>query len=177
MIMADILKIFLIVVGILTIYVSYWLLAQALFPRIVERACQLYARPVRITLIGLLTAPLPVILGFILAKLPNPLFKILGITLVVIPALLGLVGSAGLTLRIGTGLPSPSDVSQPWRRVLRGGMLLAFSFLLPVVGWVVVPVWALVSGLGAFVVCVRELGPEPVSPSSPPLMSATGAEG
>ena len=31
MIMADILKIFLIIVGLLTVYVSYWLVAQALF--------------------------------------------------------------------------------------------------------------------------------------------------
>ena len=36
MIMADILKIVFIVLGILTVYVSYWLLAQALFPRLVE---------------------------------------------------------------------------------------------------------------------------------------------
>ena len=35
--MADILKILLIIVGILTIYVSYWLLAEALFPGLVER--------------------------------------------------------------------------------------------------------------------------------------------
>ena len=38
MIMADILKIVFIVLGILTIYVSYWLVAEALFPRIVENA-------------------------------------------------------------------------------------------------------------------------------------------
>ena len=32
MIMADILKIFLLIVGLLTVYVSYWLIALALFP-------------------------------------------------------------------------------------------------------------------------------------------------
>ena len=36
MIMADILKILLIIVGILIVYVSYWLLAEGLFPRLVE---------------------------------------------------------------------------------------------------------------------------------------------
>ena len=35
MIMADILKILLIIIGILTIYVSYWLLSEALFPALV----------------------------------------------------------------------------------------------------------------------------------------------
>ena len=156
MIMADILKILLIIVGILTIYVSYWLLAEALFPAMVERAGRQYGRPVKITLVGLLGAVPLVVIGLVLANVPNPLFKVLGITLVVIPAMLGLAGSAGLTLRIGVGLPSPRDEREPWRRVLRGGILLAFSFLLPVVGWFIIPIWVLVSGFGAFLLCVRE---------------------
>ncbi len=178
MIMADVLKIFLIVVGILIIYVSYWLLAQALFPRVVERASQLYSKPVKISLIGLLTAPLPFFLGALMSKLPNPALRVIGLTFMIVPAMLGLVGSAGLTLRIGAGLPSPADIAQPWLRVLRGGVLLACSFLLPVVGWFVLPIWALVSGLGAFVLCVRErqqaAGPSSSGPSN--LIPANGME-
>src|SRR5881227_204909 len=102
MIMADILKILLIIVGILTIYVSYWLLAEALFPAMVERASEQYRKPVKITLIGLLAAVVPLVAGLALSKVPNPLVKIFGITLAVIPLMLGLAGSAGLTLRIGT---------------------------------------------------------------------------
>jgi hypothetical protein len=153
--MADILKIVLIIAGILTIYVSYWLLAQALFPRLVARACAYYTTPFKITCVGLAGAIAPVLAGLLLAQVPNPLLKVLGLTLVIVPAMLGLAGSAGLTLRIGAGLPSPIDESQPWRRVLRGGILLACSFLLPVVGWVVLPLWLLVSGFGAFILCLR----------------------
>jgi hypothetical protein len=156
MIMADILKIVFIILGILIIYVSYWLLAEALFPRLVGAACRQYARPIRITLIGLAAAVLPVILGIGLSKMPNPLLKFIGITLLVVPGLLGLAGSAGLTLRIGLGLPSPSDETQPWRRVLRGGIVLACTFLLPFVGWIIIPLWVLVSGLGAFILAGRE---------------------
>jgi hypothetical protein len=163
--MADILKIFLIILGILTIYVSYWLLAEALFPDLVERARQHYRRPVRISLIGLAAAIGPLIVGIIFSKLPHPLLKMLGITLLVTPAMLGLAGSAGLTLRIGAGLPSPVDEAQPWRRVLRGGILLACSFLLPVVGWIVIPLWVLVSGFGAFILAVRELNHERKQPA------------
>src|SRR5436190_15941921 len=151
MIMADILKIVFIVLGILTIFVSYWLLAEALFPRLVENASQQYKRPVRLTFIGLAVAVLPVILGSVLSKTPNPIFKFIGITLIVVPGLLGLAGSAGLTLRIGLGLPSPTDETQPWRRVLRGGIVLAGCFLLPIVGWIIIPLWVLLSGLGAFI--------------------------
>src|SRR5207237_3740046 len=156
MIMADVLKILLIILGILTVYVSYWLLAEALFPTIVERASRQYGKPLKISFVGLAAALAPVILGAILSKVPNPLIKVLGITLLVAPAMLGLAGSAGLTLRIGAGLPSPVDESQPWRRVLRGGVVLACSFLLPVVGWIVLPLWVLVSGLGAVIVSVKE---------------------
>ena len=77
--------------------------------------------------------------------------------MVVLPALLGLAGSAGLTLRIGAGLPSPVDEAQPWKRVLRGGILLSCSFLLPVVGWIILPLWVLVSGFGALILYRREL--------------------
>jgi len=158
--MADILKILLIIIGILLVYISYWLLAEGLFPKLVESASRHYSRPLRITFLGLGAAILPVILGIALSNTANPLFKFMGITLLVIPGMLGLAGSAGLTFRIGEGLRSPADETQPWRRVLRGGIVLAFSFLLPFVGWVIIPVWVLVSGFGAFILAVRELRSE-----------------
>jgi hypothetical protein len=173
--MADILKILLIILGILTIYVSYWLLAEALFPALVKRASQHYGRPAKVSLVGLAAALAPVILGIGFAKLPHPLLKMFGITLLATPAMLGLAGSAGLTLRIGLGLPSPVDEQQPWRRVLRGGILLACSFLLPVVGWIVLPLWVLVSGFGAFILSARELSRERKQPAE--LVPAGGAMG
>jgi len=174
MIMADILKIFLIIVGLLTVYVSYWLVAQALFPGMVERARQHYAKPVKITVIGLLAAALPIILGAAISNLPNPAFKLTGVTLMLIPAMLGMIGSAGLALRIGVGLPAPGDDQQPWRRVLRGGILLALTFLLPFVGWIVLPVWALISGFGAFILSVKEARRANVAP---PTINFTPAQG
>ena len=156
MIMADILKIVFIVIGILAIYVNYWLLAAALFPALVERASRQYANPVKLILVGLATAIVPVVVGLILANNANPFIRIVGLTLVVVPGMLGLAGSSGLALRIGIGLNSPLDATQPWRRVLRGGIVLSCSFLLPVVGWVILPLLVLVSGLGAFVLGLKE---------------------
>src|SRR6266699_2605185 len=134
MIMADVLKIVFIILGILIIYVSYWLLAQALFPRLVENASRQYGRPVRLTLIGL--------------------------------------AAARLTFRVGLGLPSPTDPAQPWKRVLRGGIVLAFTFLLPVVGWIIIPLWVLVSGLGAFILAAREERSQTPPVLSPELVPA-----
>jgi len=175
MIMADILKIFLLIVGLLTVYVSYWLVAQALFPVVVERAQRHYSKPVKITFVGLLAAAGPVVLGAIIANLPNPALKLIGVTLLLIPGLLGMIGSAGLVARIGAGLPTPADEQQPWRRVLRGGILLSLTFLLPFVGWFVLPIWALVSGFGAFILSVQELRRERREPPAINLGSLQGA--
>lgn len=174
MIMADILKIVFIVVGILAIYVNYWLLAEALFPALVERASRQYASPLKLTLVGFAAAILPVIAGLILANQANPVTKIAGLTLVVVPGMVGLAGSAGLALRIGMGLNSPLDATQPWRRVLRGGIVLACSFLLPVVGWVILPLWVLVSGLGAFLLAVKD--EKTRRPAAPPSELVPAAE-
>jgi hypothetical protein len=177
MIMADILKILLIILGILTIYVSYWLLSEALFPALVEGAARQYSKPFKITFVGLGVALVPVVLGLALANAPNPLVKLLGLTMVIVPALLGLAGSAGLTFRIGAGLPSPVDETQPWRRVLRGGILLACSFLLPVVGWIILPLWVLVSGFGALILYRRELRHNRPAPAPANLVPANPIPG
>jgi hypothetical protein len=169
------LKILLIVVGLLTVYVSYWLVAQALFPQVVERARHHYSKPVKITFIGLLAAALPLVLGAVISNVPNPALKLVGVTLMVIPAMLGLVGSAGLALRIGAGLASPADEQQPWRRVLRGGILLALTFLLPFVGWIALPIWTLVSGFGAFILSLKES--KTSSLATPPVINLTPAQG
>jgi hypothetical protein len=59
--------------------------------------------------------------------------------------------------------------------VLRGGILLALTFLLPFVGWFVLPIWALVSGFGAFVLSVKE--PRKSADAAPPVIALTPAQG
>ncbi len=150
MIMADVLKIFLIVLGMLLVLISYWLAAESLFPRLVARAQDRYrTRPVRITLLGaLIGAPL-VTVGLSLLQEGNAPAKAAGFLLASVAVLGGLLGSAGLCRRIGSGLPSPADATRPWRRVLRGAVVLALMSLLPLAGWFLVLPLALSSGLGA----------------------------
>lgn len=156
MIMADILKIFLLILGGLLLFIAYWLAAEALFPALVERAKDQYRRPWKLTFVGLaISAPL---LGLALActKLNNPLMNIVSLILTGIVVFGGLAGSAGFAKRIGAGLPSPVDEAQPWRRVLRGGIVLTLTFLLPFIGWLGLSIWTLVTGFAALVFAVRE---------------------
>jgi hypothetical protein len=85
----------------------------------------------------------------------NGAAKLVGALVLSVPILLALGGSGGFALRIGAGLALPLDEQAPWRRVLRGGTVLALCFLLPLVGWFLVLPWALVSGVGAAILATR----------------------
>jgi hypothetical protein len=165
--MADILKIFLLILGGLLIFLSYWLAAEALFPALVERARDQYRRPYKLTFAGLAMAAPMLGLAFACTKLNNPLMNIVSLILLGIVLFGGLAGSAGFAKRIGAGLPSPMDETQPWRRVLRGGIVLTLTFLLPFIGWMGLSIWTLVTGFAAFVFAVREA--KKANPAAPEL--------
>jgi hypothetical protein len=152
MIMADVFMWLFLILGILTVVVGYWLLSAALFPGLVGRARARYQdRPVRTVGVGFaVTVPL-VVLGLVLANLPNGGAKFAGFVVLLSLVLTGLVGSAGLARHVGHELASPVDVEQPWRRVLRGGTILSITFVLPLIGWLFVLPVTLVSGVGAVV--------------------------
>ncbi len=150
MILADILFWFLMVAGAYLALNAYWLAAVALFRPTVERAHETYAtRPVAATLAGL-GALVPVVGVFLVfARAAHPGVKLVTGAMLMVPLLLALVGSAGLADRIGAGLATPVDRQQPWRRVLRGGAVLALLFVVPLLGWFALFPLTLASGLGA----------------------------
>ena len=157
MIMADVWKIVFLILGTQAVMVSYWLLAAALFPRALRRSRTAYdERSGRLTIAGVLaTVPMLLLGAGLLQQGPHPLLKLIGAILVSTPVALGLAGSAGLCDRIGAGLPGDADDRLPWRRVMRGGVVLSFAFVLPVIGWFVLLPWTLVSGVGASLGALR----------------------
>jgi hypothetical protein len=48
------------------------------------------------------------------------------------------------------------DAPRPWRSALRGGPVLAPTFLVPFFGWFILLPWVLVSGVGATVLTLAE---------------------
>ena len=151
--LADVFTVTFILLGLILAFIAYWLMAAGLFPRAVARcADQLGRAPIKSTLIGAITfAPLVAIGLVISSKAPNGALKLIGIGLAVIAVLFALVGSAGLALRVGHGLQAARDTQDPWRRTLRGGIVLGLTFLPPFPGWVVVMPLALISGFGAMI--------------------------
>jgi hypothetical protein len=149
---ADAPQILLLILCLMLSFQAYWLASTALFPRFVEHASHRYHRPVRTTLIGLAIVLPTFLLGFFVNSRESnaTLVKIIGIFVASVPLLLGLIGSAGLCELIGKGLPASEDPSPNWRHVWRGGWVLNFSFVFPLVGWVIVFPLTLISGCGAF---------------------------
>jgi len=156
-ILADVLKYLLLVLGAMIVFVSYWLVAAALFPALVGQLREAYgARPLRLTLTGALVGiPLVLVGAGLMKSAPNAALKLVGAALAALPILLGLIGSAGLSERIGHGLVHADDVHSPWRRSFRGGMVLSASFLLPFIGWFVVLPGVVLSGFGAMLSAMR----------------------
>jgi hypothetical protein len=172
MIMADILFWFLVIAGIYLVLIAHWLSAQALFPRLVDHARANYGRkPITATLLGLLIAIPTLVLAIALfTTLPHPAVRILVILALMVPLLLSLLGSAGLAARIGAGLPAPTDGIQPWKQVLRGGVVLGLIFVMPILGWFLILPLTMVSGLGVAVMALRasaKLASEPVTAARP----------
>jgi hypothetical protein len=166
---------FLMIAGAYLALNAYWLAAVALFRPTVERARLAYAtRPVGATLVGLLAFVPVALVFFVFTKAAgHPGIKIITGGLLMVPLVLALIGSAGLADKIGAGLASPVDEVQPWRRVLRGGGVLALLFVVPLLGWFAMLPLTLASGLGALLLPLRALtAPEDVAKpqlGKPPL--------
>jgi hypothetical protein len=181
--LADVFTFLFVILGFLIVYVGYWLMAYGLFPRLTERCAEQICRaPVKTTLLGaVLLVPL-ITIGFLISsKAPNAVAKILGLGLVLIALLIALFGAAGLALRIGEGLKSNRDEQEPWRRVLRGGIVLGLTFVMPFLGTFVLMPFAFIAGFGAIVLSRprRAAAPQPAAiptpthPATPPPFPTT----
>jgi hypothetical protein len=127
--LADVFTVLFLILGIMGVFVAYWLLVAGLFPRLTERcAAQMGDAPwasFGVGVVGL--GPLLAFGIFVSKNLSGPMGKLAGLLLVLAIILTALTGAAGLALRIGQGLRSKSDETDPWRRVLRGSVVLALT--------------------------------------------------
>lgn len=146
---ANVLLWFFLTLGFFLVFLSHWLVGVSLFPEYVAKCAEQYRRPFVVVLLGLLAMVVPIAIGMLILNAMPPALKWIGLIVIAAPVLGGLLGTAGLALRIGKGMPVPGDETQPWKRVLRGGMALALTFLLPILGQILAIPLVLASGLGA----------------------------
>ena len=159
MTVADVLAWLFLAVGSYCALVATWLAAQALRPAAVAACAERYARPVRVTLVGLVTAVPLVVIGAAVAGQGEkaPVLGVAGMAVLLAVAVVAILGLAGLARRIGSGLVPETD-ARPWSRSFCGGLVLGATFLLPFAGWFVLLPWALASGFGAAFLAWRQRG-------------------
>ena len=133
--------------AVFLILLGHWVVAAGMFPQATRSLAGVYdQRPLRATLVGLLTYGPLIFLFLQNAKIHNGPIRVL-VFLVTFAALLtALVGSAGLALRIGRNLSAGADT---WQQVLRGGVMLALVFITPLLGSLFLLHVGLASGFGA----------------------------
>ena len=150
MIMADIFKILLPIVGTLMSFVCFCLLYEGTFPSAVERCRYSYqSHPISSFMLGAVLGIPGIIFGVVCLNSGNPLGQLIGFSSIFLLFSLAVLGAAGLASLIGHRLNSPMDQHQPWKRVYRGGIVLAITFIFPLIGWFLVLPVTLLSGLGA----------------------------
>lgn len=134
--------------GAYLLFVAAWVCTQALGPKFIRVAQDSYARTWLNLLIGLPVGLAAWWLSYKFA-LGSSVVSI-GFWGVVLSIVLGfgLAGSAGLARKIGTGLVHPIDKEQPWRRTLRGGVVLGLLMVAPWVGYVAL-IFVISTGIGA----------------------------
>ncbi|MBI1783576.1 hypothetical protein HYR69_00400 [Candidatus Sumerlaeota bacterium] len=174
MIMADVLKVFLVILGLIIVMISYWLAGYALFPNLVERSRGEYTgHPIRTAIIGTVVFVPCMIVAIALLNNPWPPTKIAGGAVLFAAILGGMIGSAGLAQHVGLRMPSPIDESQPWRRVLRGGIVLTLTYVLPFLGWFLMS-FTIVSGFGALIMTLSA-GRKRAVPAEPSVAGEAAA--
>jgi len=157
--------------ALMAVFICSWLGSFALWPDFVKRGADRYSRPFSLTGAGLVVAAPGTLAGIALASQNHPVFKFVGITVLTSVFLIGVAGSAGLCLRVGRGLVSPADQDRPWMAVVRGGIVLAFICLFPLIGWIGILGWTLISGCGVIISSrfskSTKTAETPASPSEP----------
>jgi hypothetical protein len=168
--LADVFTFLFVILGFIIVYVAYWLMAAGLFPQLVERcAARIGSGPLKTAFVGAITLVPSVAIGIaISSKAPNAVGKIVGIGVALLAMLAALFGSAGLALKVGRGLKSARDAQEPWRVVMRGGIVLALTFVMPFLGTFVLMPFTFIIGAGAFVLSCL-----PTREATPALESAT----
>lgn len=153
MIMADIFKILFPIIGTMMSFVCYCLLFEGTFPNAVDRCMQTYrTRPIWSIILGVGVGVPGTAFGLLVLQSGSPVGQFIGFSFLFLLTTLAILGAAGLARLIGQRLNSPQDAQQPWKRVYRGSIVLAITFLFPLVGWFLVLPFTFLSGLGAVLI-------------------------
>jgi hypothetical protein len=135
--------------GVIVVVSAYYAASAAMAPRLTERARARFAqRPWLPALVGIGVSLPWVVASLVLMSLPMGGAKFAGATLGLLWILCGLVGGAAIAQHVGHG----TATSEAWVRSVRGGLFITLTWVLPLVGWLIMIPLTLASGIGCLIV-------------------------
>jgi hypothetical protein len=151
------------------------ILIQALFPGTVLQTRRTIERmPIRSFFVGLVNFLFFSLLGLALAATGVPGLPLLGLLIGLLLLSLTATGLAAVARLVGERVHPAT--TQPIPALLLGTLVLEGATLVPLVGWLVVPVLASLSGLGALIIALIRRRPE-LAPLPPTIPREAGAKG
>ncbi|MCI0487893.1 MAG: hypothetical protein L0229_14975 [Blastocatellia bacterium] len=164
MLMADTMAIFFVVLGLLLAFPSLWLLCYGLWPDAsLAASAKTDKNILKPFLVGLPVTAVMLVMAAAMKNLLGGLGNIAAGVLVSIYVVYAGTGVAGLATTIGQRLKSQSDAQQPWRATLRGSVVLALTYLLPILGWFVILPASIIVGTGAVTMSLFNLKTDKVA--------------
>ncbi len=149
MLFADAFKILLIVLCILIGYPAFWLVARGLWPNKVQATAEKTAGQLfKCFLWGLIPVSLIAGVGIALSS-TGGVGAFLGALIMGLGFFFSQVGVAGLATLIGEKLSKEGEDASGFRITGRGSVALVFTFLFPLIGWILLPIVTMVIGFGS----------------------------
>ena len=135
--------------GVILVVTAYYALSASLAPQITDRARLRFARrPWLPTILGLVISVPWVIASLVLLNLPFSGAKFAGATIGLAWILIALIGGAAIAQHVGRGSIAAND---SWLHTVRGGLLITLTWVLPLVGWLIVLPLTMATGVGCLV--------------------------
>ena len=151
---SNILFFTLMILGFMICFPATWLTWKALAPGWVDRSQEAAARrPVLSLVIGLVIGSVWFIGSGALISAGGPAGFVGGVGQLLFWSY-SMAGLAGFATHLGTRLPSPVDADRPWKATLRGGIALELTWVLPVLGWLLILPLSLAMGVGCATVAI-----------------------
>ncbi len=137
-------------IGVILVVTAYYTLSAALAPRLTERGRIRFARRPWLPIVIGLVISVPWVLAAILLIQQVPAgAKFVGAVLGCLWILSGLIGGAGIAQHVGGGDIAAGRAT--WVQTFRGGLFISLTWVLPLVGWLVMLPLTMSAGIGCLV--------------------------
>ena len=160
-------------IGVILAATSYFTLGAALAPALTSRARKQFAtKPWYPIVVGFLISVPWMLVGITLFRQGPAVAKFVGAAFGCLWILFGLIGGAGIAQHVGGCENSSNRVS--WIQTFRGGLFISLTWVIPLVGWLVMLPLTLSGGIGCLVLGSFFRRSDKTTVETPVLDAATG---